>query len=232
MLANLGGVQLPGLDYKRLQALLERLEVQGVIIHLNPGQELVQPGGDRNFCGVIDGIRRLVEQVNMPVIVKETGFGIRPGRVAELLAAGVDYVDLAGAGGTNWMLVEAEPADPQNSALAGLFDSWGLRTAELLALTGKHRPRILASGGIRNGVELAKAVALGATLGGAALPFAKAAAQHGVDGVCQSVDRLAVELRTAMVLTGSADLNSLARQPLLRSPATAHRLSELERCGL
>lgn len=231
VLANLGGVQLPGLDFNRLRELLNRLEVQGLIIHLNPGQELVQPGGDRNFSGILHGIQRAVEELPLPVIVKETGFGIRPGRVRQLLDAGVDFVDLSGAGGTNWMLVEAEPEQPLHAQVAGTFRSWGLSCAELLLLTGKWRPRILASGGIRSGLDLAKAVALGALLGGMALPFAKAAATGGVDAVCALVEQAGAELRTAMVLTGSADLNQLAQRPLIRSLHLAHRLAELERCG-
>ena len=125
VLANVGAVQLRELDGGVLRDTLERLEVQGLVVHLNAGQELFQPHGDRDFRGLLSAIERAVGECGLPVLVKETGFGIRPGLVRRLLGCGVRYVDLAGAGGTNWVQVEGRRLPEGDAASAETFADWG-----------------------------------------------------------------------------------------------------------
>ena len=125
VLANLGAVQLRDLHTHSLREVLQRLEVQALVVHLNAGQELFQPDGDRDFRGLLDAIERVTAECGMPVIVKETGFGIRPRLVRYLLGCGVRYVDLAGADGTNWVLVEGRRLPHGRRASAEPFADWG-----------------------------------------------------------------------------------------------------------
>jgi isopentenyl-diphosphate delta-isomerase type 2 len=229
VLANLGAVQLRDLDSGRLRRLLERLEAQALVVHLNAGQELFQPAGDRDFRGLLSAIERAVAECGLPVIVKETGFGIRPRLVRRLLGCGVRYVDLAGAGGTNWVMVEGQRLPEREAASAGAFSGWGLPTGVLLALLGDLSANLIASGGLRHGVHLAKAVALGAALGGMALPFIRAAMAGGTDGALALIGRVEHELRAAMTLCGARSLRELRAVPLMQSAAFRHQVAELQR---
>lgn len=217
VLANLGAAQLHELDHARIMNLLERLEVQSLVIHLNPGQELFQPEGDRNFRGQTSALAQLCDRSTIPLIVKETGFGIPLPLVHRLLEMGVSYVDLAGAGGTNWISVEAYrlPQEAQQAALE--FEEWGLPTDALMALLARtplrHSGRVLASGGIRTGMEIAKSLVLGAKMAGLALPFIREERQNGIEGVIDYVSDLETSLRAVMVLTGSPDLEILRHKP-------------------
>ncbi len=218
VLANLGAVQVRDRPHAEIFEWLRRLEVQALVVHLNPGQELFQPEGDRDFRGLKQAIARLCERSPVPVIVKETGFGILPSIVRELLGAGAAYVDLAGAGGTNWIRVEAYRLTGEQRAAAEEFADWGLPTAVLLgALRGTDR--VLASGGLRSGLDAAKAVALGARLAGMALPFIREVCAGGAEAVVGLVRRLELSFRTAMLLTGSRTLEDLRRGVLWPEPA-------------
>lgn len=229
VIANISAVQVRDLGAQRLLAMTERLEAQALAVHLNPGQELLQPDGDRDFRGLRDAIAGLCERSRIPIIVKETGFGVRPAEVDVLLEAGAAFVDLAGAGGTNWMRAEAYRLPPDESIVADDFDEWGLPTATLLlALSDGPRP-LIASGGIRTGVEVAKALALGATLAGLALPFVRAVAEGGTEGALRLIDRLRRSLRAAMTLTGCRDLAALRRAPLLVEPRLRDEAVQLQR---
>ena len=217
VLANLGVVQVRDHPQAEIFEWLRRLEVQALVVHLNPGQELFQPEGDRDFRGLKQALARLCERSPLPVIVKETGFGILPSLVRELLDAGAAYVDLAGAGGTNWIRVEAYRLSGGERAAAEEFDDWGLPTAVLLgALRGTER--LLASGGLRSGLDAAKAVALGAQLAGMALPFIREACAGGAEAVIGLVRRLEQSFRSAMLLTGSRTLADLRRGVLWPEP--------------
>ena len=226
VLANLGAVQLRDLDGGTLRGVLRRLEVQGLVVHLNAGQELFQAAGDRDFRGLLGAIERAVAECGHPVIVKETGFGIRPGLVRRLLGCGVRYVDLAGAGGTNWVQVEGRRL-PGGAASAETFADWGLPTGVVLALLGDVAGSVIASGGLRHGVHLAKAVAMGAACGAMALPFIRAVMARGSDGALALIERIEHELRTAMTLCGAASLAALRRVPLLQSASFRHQVAEL-----
>ena len=222
--ANLGGVQIRDLGHEEIREMVSRLEVDALVIHLNPGQELFQPEGDRDFQAILPAIARYCESSPIPVVVKETGFGIRPGEAKLLLEAGVSYVNVAGAGGTNWVQVEAFRLDRNEQRMAAEFASWGTPTAILVAASSHFAPRILASGGLRGGMDVAKSIALGASLGGLALPFARAVYHEGEAGVHALLDSIRRVLVTTMALTGAPNVDALKAVPLWRSPLFAAEL--------
>jgi len=218
VLANISAVQVRDGDMNALLSLVQRLEAQALVVHLNAGQELFQPEGDRDFRGLKAAIARLCEASPVPVIVKETGFGIGPGLVRELLRAGAAYVDLAGAGGTNWITVESYRLSTEERRAAAEFADWGAPTALLLASCRTGKEHVLASGGIRNGMDAAKAVAMGAVLAGMALPMVRAASSGGTEAVVRLVRRMERTLRTVMLLTGSRTVSDLRRGTVWLEP--------------
>jgi isopentenyl-diphosphate Delta-isomerase len=214
LLANLGAVQLNytyGLDQCR-QAV-DLLEADALILHLNPLQEAVQTRGDRNFGGLLPKIAQLCAQLPVPVIAKEVGNGISGALAQQLIEAGVSAIDVAGAGGTSWAKVEAGRAqDPIQRRLGETFADWGMPTADCLVQVRSASPQIplIASGGLRNGLDAAKAIALGADLAGFALPFLMAA--HESEAALQElVEILVAELTTTLFCTGNRDLGGLRR---------------------
>ena len=219
VLANIGGVQVRDLPRKSLVDAVKRLEADALVIHLNPGQELFQPDGDRDFRGIREAIAEMCEESPFPVIVKETGFGIAPAVVRDLLGLGVSYVDVAGGGGTNWVSVEGYRGDEELQRETAEFDTWGIPTAHLLAAIrynhgNAYDGRILASGGLRAGQDLAKSIALGAKLAGMALPLVRAEVDGGVDAVVSMVERMIAVVRAVMTLTSSVTVADLRRAPL------------------
>lgn len=227
VLANIGAVQVRDGDRDALLRLVEKLQAQALVVHLNPGQELFQAEGDRDFRGLKDGLRRLIGASPAPVIVKETGFGIGPGLARELFDAGAAYVDLAGAGGTNWIAVESYRLSEEDAAAAREFDAWGMPTALLLAAFGGRQPRLLASGGIRSGMDAVKSLALGAEMAGLALPAIRAAVGGGAGAVVALFRRLEKTLRSVMVLTGSRTVAGLRRDTVWLQPAFAEEAESL-----
>jgi isopentenyl-diphosphate delta-isomerase len=212
LLANLGAVQLNysyGLD--ECLRVVELLEADALILHLNPLQECIQPNGDTNFRGLIDKIHNLCSKIPVPVIAKEVGNGISAAMAQKLIEAGVSAIDVAGAGGTSWAKVESERALNEQQRRLGLtFADWGLPTAECIVDIRAIAPKmpLIASGGLRNGLDVAKAIALGADLGGLAWPFLQAAAEStaAVDALVQL---LIAELTTVLFCTGNATLAQL-----------------------
>ena len=224
VVANLAAAQLRDIDHDRVIEALDRLRVQAIALHLNPGQELFQPRGDRGFRGLEAAIAAFSERCPLPVIVKETGFGISVSTALRLIDAGADYVDVAGAGGTNWVLVEAQRLDGADAAAARELADWGNPTAAVLAAM-RGEPRlagsIIASGGVRCGQDLAKAIALGAEIGAIALPFIKDVVAGGADRVAQRIRLLGRVLRAVMLLTRSPTVEDLRHARLSVSPALA-----------
>ncbi|MDR2735110.1 MAG: type 2 isopentenyl-diphosphate Delta-isomerase [Spirochaetota bacterium] len=223
LLANIGAAQLAEFAPLRILEAAQSLDADALVVHLNPGQEIAQTGGDVDFRGVMDAISALIELNRLPIIIKETGHGIRPRRARDLLARGAAWVDLAGAGGTDFLQVELacrEEGSPDQ--IANPFASWGLPTALILAALRVQRSPgdrreampVIASGGLRNGLDLAKSLALGAGLGGMALPLARACAERGEEGITGVLDRIHHELIMAMFLTGSRTIPSLRRADL------------------
>ena len=228
VLANIGGVQVRDEEHGRLFELVKRLEVDSLVVHLNPGQELFQPEGDRDFRGIRDSIARLCEGSPVPIIVKETGFGIRPGLASELLALGVRYVDVAGAGGTNWVTVEAYRLPEQERDEPAEFADWGIPTAVILASLGDQDGKVLASGGVRSGLDVAKSLALGAHAAGLALPLIRRVVAGGAEAVVSYLDRLENTLRSVLILTGSSTVAELRSGRFWLDPAFAESVAAFQ----
>jgi isopentenyl-diphosphate delta-isomerase len=225
--ANIGGVQLVSDDQEPVIELVKRLEVDGIAVHLNPGQELVQPEGETHFSGVLAGIARFCEASPVPVIVKETGFGINPIEAKALVDVGVNYVDVAGSGGTNWALVEGYRLPRKDRALAEELNDWGLPTGLLVAACRDLDGSVLASGGLRGGIDAAKSIALGAVGAGFALPFIRAVLSGGVDAAGAYAERLRDELHAALLLTGCGTVDELRKAPVVESVGFSHAKDQL-----
>jgi isopentenyl-diphosphate delta-isomerase len=212
LFANLGAVQLNysyGLD--ECLRVIDLCQADALILHLNPLQECIQPKGDTNFRGLIDKIHNLCNKLPVPVIAKEVGNGISATMAQKLIDAGVRAIDVAGAGGTSWAKVESERAlTPQQRRLGLTFADWGLPTAECITSIRAVAPEIplIASGGLRDGMDVAKAIALGADISGLALPFLQAAAES-VEAVDALVQLLIAEITTVLFCTGNATLSQL-----------------------
>lgn len=215
LLANLGAVQLNyayGVD--EFRRAIEILEADALILHLNPLQEAVQTRGDTNFRGLLAKIQQLCAALPIPVIAKEVGNGISAPMAQQLIEAGIAAIDVAGAGGTSWAKVESERAvDVIQARLGQTFADWGLPTADCIVAIRAQNPTIplIASGGLRNGVDIAKAIALGADLAGLAWPFLQAANQS-LEAVETLVEILKAELTTVLFCTGCHTLSQL-REP-------------------
>jgi isopentenyl-diphosphate delta-isomerase len=214
LLANLGAAQVRGPDgAARAERLLELLAADGLSIHLNPVQEAVQPEGEPHFDGVLEGIAAVVARVApAPVMVKEVGFGLDPDDVRALVRAGVAAVDVAGAGGTNWASIEGR-RDARAGAVAAAFADWGLPTATALSEAAAAAPGIplIASGGLRDGVDVAKCLALGATAAGLARPLLIAAR----DGrAAEALATLVAQLRIATWAAGAPSTGALGTEHL------------------
>ncbi|WP_028973213.1 type 2 isopentenyl-diphosphate Delta-isomerase [Spirochaeta cellobiosiphila] len=215
--ANLGFVQIRDFDHSRIIEMLKRLEVQGLAIHLNPAQEIFQIDGDRNFEGIRESLGRFMNQSPVPVMVKETGMGIGPREVRDLKELGATYVNVAGAGGTNWASVEAFRGNDLYKNAALEFKNWGLKTAHILYALNDQVSGVLASGGIRNAMDIAKSLALGADAVGMALPFIRAVKADGADGVLTIIDQCKKVLESVCLLTGVSHFKDLSRDHLLVS---------------
>ncbi|MBH8554496.1 type 2 isopentenyl-diphosphate Delta-isomerase [Nostocaceae cyanobacterium CENA357] len=212
LLANLGAVQLNyGCGLDECLHLVNSLEADALILHLNPLQECVQSRGDTNFRGLLSKIAQLCQQLPIPVVVKEVGNGISAPMAQKLIDVGVSAIDVAGAGGTSWAKVESQRAkDNKQRRLGQTFADWGLPTAECLTSIRTITPTIplIASGGLTNGLDVAKAIALGADLAGLARPFLEAATKSEA-AVDELAEVLIAELETALFCTGNATLAEL-----------------------
>jgi isopentenyl-diphosphate delta-isomerase len=218
ILANFGAAQLVrGYGADEARRAVEMIGADALVVHLNPLQEAVQPEGDRQWVGVSERLGDLVRTAGVPVIVKETGAGIS-GAVARRLAdLGVAGIDVAGSGGTNWALVEGgRAASDADRAVAAAFAGWGVPTARAIRDVRAACPEalVIGSGGVRDGVDVARALRLGADLAGQAAG-ALPAALVSTEAVVEHFQVVARQLRTVCFCTGSADLAALRRAPLL-----------------
>lgn len=212
LFANLGAVQLNyqyGVD--ECLRIIEILEADALILHLNPLQECIQTKGDTNFRGLLDKISKLCFKLPVPVIAKEVGNGISASMAEKLIAAGVSAIDVAGAGGTSWAKVESERAETAlQRRLGRTFTDWGLPTAECItgirAISGEIP--LIASGGLRHGLDAAKAIALGADIAGLAMPFLQAAADSEA-ALYELAEVLIAEITTVLFCTGNVNLYQL-----------------------
>ena len=212
LFANLGAVQLNyqyGID--ECLRIIDITEADALILHINPLQEFIQPRGDTNFLGLLDKIQDLCIKLPVPVIAKEVGNGISATMAEKLIAAGVQAIDVAGAGGTSWALVEGERAETSlQRRLGQTFGDWGIPTADCITSIRTHDPNIplIASGGLRHGLDVAKAIALGADIAGLAMPFLKAAAVSEA-AVVELTEILIAEITTVLFCTDNNSLYDL-----------------------
>ncbi|MEO1671843.1 MAG: type 2 isopentenyl-diphosphate Delta-isomerase [Cyanobacteria bacterium J06631_2] len=218
LFANLGAVQL-NYTYGLEQCLrvVDILQADALILHLNPLQECIQPSGDTNFKGLLQKIEQLCKQINVPVIAKEVGNGISATMATKLIEVGVDAIDVAGAGGTSWAKVESERAENNlQRRLGRTFADWGIATADcIVQIRDQYNDLpLIASGGLRNGLDAAKAIALGADLAGLAFPFLQAADESEA-ALDELIELLIAELKTVLFCTGNANIAELKRSQSL-----------------
>ena len=220
--ANLGAVQLNyGYGLAECQRAIDMCEGDALILHFNVLQEAVQPEGDGNFANLLPKIETICRDLGVPVIAKEVGWGFSREAANSLRNAGVAAIDVAGAGGTSWSQVEMYRAPTARHArVAGAFIDWGIPTADSIIYCREAAPDlpILASGGIKTGIDVAKCIALGATVAGLAGDFLRAADQNGVEGVVELAETITDELRVAMFCAGIPNLATLAYTHLLELP--------------
>jgi isopentenyl-diphosphate delta-isomerase len=221
LLANLGAVQLNyGYGVDECRRAVEMIQADALILHLNALQEAVQPEGNTRFKGLLHRIEQVCAQVGVPVIAKEVGNGIGAATARRLVDAGVWGIDVAGAGGTSWSEVERFRHTTDTGArVAGAFAGWGLPTTEAIRQVRAVLPHIplIGSGGVRNGIDVAKAIALGADLAATARPaLVHAVHERGAAAVLEGLQTLLDELRIAMFCSGCADLPALRRLELER----------------
>ena len=218
LFANLGAIQLNnGYGIDQCQQAVDMIEADALILHLNSMQEAVQPEGETNFAGLLHKIESVCRNLSVPVIAKEVGWGFSTEDVSLLASAGIAAIDVAGAGGTSWSQVEMYRAkDERQARLAATFVDWGIPTSQAIMNVLQIAPNlpIFASGGLRTGMDIAKCLALGASLGGMANPFLKAAAQS-LDETIQLINDLQREVRICMFGCAANDLSSLRQSRLV-----------------
>lgn len=233
VLGNLGLVQARDMSSSEVADLVNGVGADALCIHLNPAMELVQPGGDRDFSRGLETIARLVRELPVPVVVKETGCGLSQSVGARLRDVGVGYVDVSGAGGTSWVGVETkraeEAGDTRAQALGEAFWDWGIPTAvSVAALAPMGFQAIIATGGITRGLDVARAIALGASVAGIARPALRALHERGREGALAFFDAVECELRAAMLLTGSRTVAALKKAPRLVTGELAQWITALK----
>lgn len=223
VMANIGVCQLveqgasgAAIGADDVAALVNMVEANALAVHLNIVEELIQPEGDRNMSGILDAIRRIVSASPVPVVAKETGAGIASEEGVSLVSAGVAAIDVGGAGGTSFARIEtmraAEVGDSRGVLLGATFADWGIPTAISILETRDVGVPVIATGGIRNGLDAAKALAMGADVVGVGRP-ALVAAQKGLDEVIEWLELFIEELRMAIVLTGASTIADLRNRP-------------------
>ena len=206
--ANVGLPQVLKHGVEFVEKAVEMIDADAVAIHLNFLQEVIQPEGDLNAKGGLKAIEEVCSSIKVPVIVKETGAGISRDVAIKLKLAGVDAIDVGGKGGTSWSGVEVYRANGIARDVGLDFWDWGIPTAFCVAECYDILP-VIATGGLRSGLDLAKALALGAKLGSAALPFLKAVVEGGVEGLKNMIEYYVRGLKTAMFLTGCKSVYEL-----------------------
>jgi isopentenyl-diphosphate delta-isomerase len=216
VLGNLGATQLQQHGVDLAKRAVESVEANALVIHLNPLQELIQPNGDRNWNNILETIQYCAEKLNVPVIVKEVGAGMGPNSVKKLMNAGINWIEIAGRGGTNWASIElARNGSEREQEIASPFIDWGMDTVEILPAVHTACPalNLIGSGGIRNGLDVALCIRLGAKMTALAQPFL-APALISTEAVIEKISVFEEQLRWAMFLTGSRKLSDLRKAPL------------------
>lgn len=216
LLGNIGVVQAAKMSSDEVAALVGEVGADALCVHLNPAMELVQKEGDRDFRGGLETLARLSRELPVPVVAKETGSGLSPDVARRLAGAGVRHVDVSGAGGTSWVAVETERASAERRGLGEAFREWGIPTAASVAMVAPFGfDTVFATGGVSTGLDVAKAIVLGASAGGIARRVLQALDQGGRAGALSMLDQVETELRMAMLLVGAGDVARLATRPRL-----------------
>ena len=217
LLGNIGGTQLLQHGVEFAQRAVDSVQANAMVIHLNPLQELVQPKGDRDWRGVLDTIEECCATLSVPVIVKEVGSGIGPTSAQRLIDVGVSWIEIAGRGGTSWASIEsARIEQTREQQIAEPFLDWGMNTAQLIPRVRSQSSQlgVIASGGLRNGLDIARSLRLGANMSAMAQPFLEPALES-TEAVLEKIEILREQLRWAMFLTGSKNLKKLQSAALL-----------------
>lgn len=218
LLGNLGAVQLNyGYDIEHCRRAVRMIQADGLILHLNVLQEAVQPEGNRNFKGLTAKITEVCRELEFPIVVKEVGSGISAEVALRLKNAGVKAIDVAGRGGTSWYAVEAQRAAKSGKPVETTFRDWGIPTEEALVGVRKAVPdlELVASGGIRSGLDIAKAIALGANLAAMGQPLLEPALESA-EKVVEFLRGILYEIKVAMLCVGTSNLAALSKAPLVR----------------
>jgi isopentenyl-diphosphate delta-isomerase len=232
LLGNLGAVQARDVPSAAVAELAAKVGADAMCIHLNPAMELVQPGGDRDFKGILPTLERLVHELDVPVIAKETGCGIGRRAARRIARAGVDHVDVSGSGGTSWVAVETARATAGARTLGEALREWGVPTAASVGLARATKPRfetIFATGGVASGLDAARALALGATAAGIARPVLQAFQAGGRDAALAFLDEVEAELRAVMLLVGARRARDLRKAERVVGPRLARWLQRPSR---
>jgi isopentenyl-diphosphate delta-isomerase len=211
---NVGIVQVKAMEVDFVEQMIGAVSADALCVHLNPAQEIIQADGDRDFRGGLEALQRLEEELSVPVIVKETGCGLSRRTADALRQIGILHVDVSGAGGTSWVGVETRRAKDDREKLGELYWDWGIPTAgSLLQVAGSSFRTVIATGGIATGLDVARAVALGATACGMARPLLQALDEGGVAGATSRLESIKRELSTAQLLTGCRTIGQLRQTP-------------------
>ena len=219
ILGNMGVVQARELPSRDIAKVITDIGADALCVHLNPAQEIVQPGGDRDFRGGVDTYTRLAAELPVPVIGKETGCGLSYQSAMKLRSAGISTVDTSGAGGTSWVGVETLRAEGDQARLGNLLWDWGIPTAASVHACVRAGLTTIATGGIQSGLDAVRALALGATAVGIARPLLQAHVRGGRAEAARFIEQIAREIRAVMLLCGAPDIQTLRSVPrLLFSP--------------
>lgn len=218
LLGNIGMVQARDASLQQLEDIIDYSEVDALCVHLNPAMEVIQPGGDSDFRGGYDAIARLIEKLSVPIVIKETGCGFSRKTGKRLAELGVKWMDTSGSGGTSWVAVETHRSILPEKSVGKHFWDWGVPTAATLLQNRGLGLGVCATGGMQDGLMIAKAIALGAACGGMARPVLKAHSLGGKEHARHFLKQTIREIRIAMLLTGSKDISALQRQEFILGP--------------
>jgi isopentenyl-diphosphate Delta-isomerase len=216
LLGNLGATQIQQQGLDLAKRAVDSVQANGLMIHLNPLQELIQPNGDRDWNLVLEAIQHCAVELEVPIIVKEVGAGIGPASAKKLMDAGVNWVEVAGRGGTSWASIELDRnGSEREREIAAPFIDWGMDTIELLPAVHAACPSLglIGSGGVRHGLDIARCIRLGAQMTALAQPFL-APALESAEAVVEKMSTLQEQLRWAMFLTGSQNISDLRKAPI------------------
>lgn len=216
VLGNLGVVQAARMSVDQIRKLMDAIGADALAIHLNPAQELHQPEGDRDFRKGYETIIGVAKALGDRLLVKETGCGISPEVARRLVEGGVRNIDVSGLGGTSWVRVEQLRSTGTSREVGAQYSSWGIPTAAAVGSVRRAigaEPRLVASGGMRTGLDVAKALALGADVGGMALPIFRAHQEGGLEGARRAMQVVITALSHALALTGSRNVQELRSRP-------------------